>query len=142
MNKFGIVIFKIEYKYPGFKIPIIEYNLFGYYGTKKLNLYLCNNLKIRYYIPKVINNYEDYLYNPKNDYYNNECSSATYQKNIDLIINDRREEFNKNNMSLCESFCTYKEYTNNQIICECDVKHKFNSFLNINVSKYDLIHRF
>ena len=45
-------------------------------------------------------------------------------------------------MSLCESICTYKGYVNNHIICECDIKVKFNSFLNVNVSKYDLIYRF
>ena len=50
--------------------------------------------------------------------------------------------FNKNNMSLCESICNYKGYVNEHIICECRVKIKFNSFLNVNVSKYDLIYRF
>jgi dsRNA-specific ribonuclease len=39
-------------------------------------------------------------------------------------------------------FSLRKEYENNQILCECDVKHKFNSFLNENVDKYDLIYRF
>ena len=50
--------------------------------------------------------------------------------------------FNDNNLSLCESMCTFKGYEYNHIICECNVKVKFNSFLNVNVSKYDLIYRF
>ena len=32
-----ILVFKIEYTSPDFKIPIIEYALFGVFGTKRLN---------------------------------------------------------------------------------------------------------
>ena len=131
-----IIVFKIEYKSPDFKIPIIEYNLFGYNGKRKLSLHTCNDLKIKYYIPKIINDYEDYKYNPANNYYYDRCLSSV------LTIQDRKDFFNQNNMSLCESLCTYKGYENNHIICECKVKTKFNSFLNVNVSKYDLIYRF
>ena len=51
-------------------------------------------------------------------------------------------EFNRNNLSLCEDICVFKGYIDNNIICECDIKIKFNSFMNVNVSKYNLIHRF
>ena len=33
-------------------------------------------------------------------------------------------------MSLCESHCTFKGYIDGQIKCECDIKIKFNSYLN------------
>ena len=137
-----IIVFKIEYKSPDFKIPIIEYSLFGYNGKRKLSLHTCNHLKIKYYIPKIINNYEDYKYNPANNYYYDRCLHSASNDKIDLTIQERKDIFNQNNMSLCESFCTYKGYENNRIICECKVKTKFNSFLNVNVSKYDLIYRF
>ena len=45
-------------------------------------------------------------------------------------------------MSLCENLCTFKGYENNYIKCECYVKQKFNSFLNVNSDKYNLIYRF
>ena len=44
-------------------------------------------------------------------------------------------------MSLCESMCTFKGYINKIIECECEVKLKFNSFLNVNANKHKLIQR-
>ena len=137
-----VLIFKIEYKSPNFKIPIIEYALFGVYGAKRLNLFLCNDMKINYYIPKSINDFEDYKYNPENHYYNNKCSHASSDNISDLTLTDRMILYNDNNMSLCESICTFKGYSYNTIFCECGIKIKFNSFLNVNVSKYNLIYRF
>ena len=123
-----IIIFKIEYKYPYFKIPIIEYNLFGLYGLRRLGLNACKNIKVNYFIPKLINNYEDYKYNPKNNYYYDICNPSSKEEITDLTLRDKKELFNNNNMSLCESICVYKGYVNNQIICECKIKHKFNFF--------------
>jgi hypothetical protein len=57
IDKDDIVIFQIEYNSPDFKIPIVEYNLFGIYGTKKLTLNHCKNLKAIYYIPLNITDY-------------------------------------------------------------------------------------
>ena len=45
-------------------------------------------------------------------------------------------------MSLCESICTFEGYINNNVKCLCEVKLKFNSFMNVNVDKYKLIYRF
>ena len=137
-----ILVFKIEYTSPDFKIPIIEYALFGVYGTKRLNLFTCNDIKINYYIPKSINNYEDFRYNPENNYYNDQCVPAVSENVTDMTLKERMDIFNDNNMSLCESMCTFKGYEYNNIICECKIKVKFNSFLNVNVSKYNLIYRF
>ena len=137
-----ILVFKIEYTSPDFKIPIIEYALFGVFGTKRLNLNACNGMKINYYIPLTINNFEDFVYNPENSYYNDQCQSAVSENITDMTIKERMDLFNDNNMSLCESMCTFKGYEYNKIICECGVKVKFNSFLNANISKYNLIYRF
>ena len=137
-----ILIFKIEYYSPDFKIPIIEYTLFGKFGTRKLNLLTCSDIKIMYYIPKEINNYKDYIYNPENNYYSDKCVSSATSNMTDLIVNDKKDIFNENNMSLCESICKFKGYEYNYIICECEIKIKFNSFYNVNADKYHLIYRF
>ena len=137
-----IVVFKIEYRSSDFKIPIVEYNLFGFFGTEKLSLSPCSEMKLKYYIPKKFNNFEEYKYNPNDEYFNNKCNPHTSENNTDIIILDRKDQFNKNNMSLCESICTYKGYAENNIICECEIKTKFNSFLNVDISKYNLIYRF
>ena len=137
-----LIMFKIEYKYPGLKIPIIEYQIFNKNGMRKLNLYHCKNVKIMYYIPKEINNYKDYKYNPNHPYYSEKCLNIDTDFPTDLVLYDRKNEFNKNSMSLCESICTFKGYINNNIICECEVKLKFNSFLNDNSDKYNVVYRF
>ena len=136
-----LIVFKIEYKSPDFKIPIIEYTLFGRGGKVKMNLNHCKKLKMKYLIPKEISNYEEYLHDPENKYYNDTCYSPKIDSKTDLIVYDRKDYFNKNNMSLCESMCTFKGYINNVIECECGVKLKFNSFLNVNADKYKLIQR-
>ena len=137
-----LIVFKIEYYSPNYKIPIIEYNIFGRGGKIKMNLNYCKSLKATYYIPKNLTDYEDFLYNPDNKYYIDKCYSYTTEKNIDLILYDRKNEFNINNMSLCESTCTFKGYRDNIIECECEIKLKFNSFLNVNSDKYNIIKRF
>ena len=134
------IIFQIQYKSPDLKIPIVEYSIFALFGIKKLEINPCRNLKARYYIPLNISNYEDFKYNPENDFYYNKCLPYSYENSIDLSINERKAEFNRNNMSLCENICTFKGYINNYVQCECDIKLKFNSFFN-NLDKTDLIHK-
>ena len=136
-----LIVFKIEYNSSYFKIPIVEYNIFGRGGRVKMNLNYCKKLKIKYLIPKEINNFEEYLHDPENIYYNDTCYSPKIETTTDLIVYDRKDYFNKNNMSLCESMCTFKGYINKVIECECEVKLKFNSFLNVNANKYKLIQR-
>ena len=99
-------------------------------------------MKINYYIPKLINNYEEYRYNPENIYYKDKCLPAFSNNMVDMSLNERMEVFNLNNMSLCESLCTFKRYMESNIVCQCDVKFKFNSFFNVNSSKYSLLYRF
>jgi surface protein len=140
--KNDLIVFKIEYYSPYIKIPIIEYNLFGQFGIKKLSTSTCKMLNVRYYIPLIIKDYKDYKYNPYNNYYYDKCLPFSSDEHTDLTLYERKNEFNKNNMSLCENNCVFKEYKNNYIQCECDIKIKFNSFLNNNVSKYNLIYRF
>ena len=136
-----ILVFKIEYRSPDFKIPIIEYCLFGRDGSIKLNLNICNKQKINYYIPLNISEYKDYEYNPNNNFYYDKCQPIEFSSDSDLTLYERRNEYNINNMSLCESQCIFKGYINQQIICECDIKIKFNSYLN-NIDPYNFVYRF
>ena len=126
-----VIVFKIEYISDNYKIPIIEYLLFGSNGKVLFRLEYCKNLKANYYIPMKINNFEEYKYDPENKYYHDKCYPHS-ENNKDLILFDRRFEFNINNMSLCESICRFKGIINNKIVCECQIKTKFNSYLNIN----------
>ena len=48
------------------------------------------------------------------------------QSGTDILLNDRQNEFNNNNMSLCEKNCKYAEYNNDnkKAICRCGVKYE------------------
>ena len=85
-----IIIFKVEYKSPEFKIPIVEYNLFTLYGRKKLSLSSCKNIKIKYIIPINITDYEEYKYNPNDEFYYNKCYPYSYNNNTDITLIDRK----------------------------------------------------
>ena len=110
----------MEYNRPEFKIPIVEYVLFANYGTKKLSLTRCSKTKVNFYIHRTIDNFQDYKYNPNNIYYYDKCDSYSSEDNIDLTIQDRRFEFNRNNMSLCENSCIFKSYAKGYIKCIVD----------------------
>ena len=56
-----VLVFKIEYRSPDFKIPIIEYVLFGRDASIKFNSNICKEEKILYYIPKKINDIFYYI---------------------------------------------------------------------------------
>ena len=137
-----LIIFKIEYYDPNFKIPIIEYALFTQYGTRRVSLNSCINSKINYYIPKKIPDYNEYLYNPANDYYYNSCNIKEKINDTVLTLFQRRNMFNNNNLSLCENNCIFQHFAKNTIHCKCNIKMKFNSFMNMDVNKYNLVYRF
>ena len=71
---------------------------------------------------------EDILfkYDPNSDYYTDECSSYTTENGTDILLSDRQEEFNENNMSLCENICNYVGYENStkEAKCHCLIKPK------------------
>ena len=119
-----LIMYKIEHYVEGFNIPIIEYVLFTQDGKKQLNLSLCEDMKIQYYIPVNINENDMDKYNPDSDFYNDECNTYKSENGVDLTLYDRKNEFNKNNMSLCEKGCTYKNYIpeTHQAECDCNIK--------------------
>ena len=119
-----LIIFKIEHIIEGYKIPIIEYVIFNQNGTIKLNLEHCNNISIKYNIPVTINEKELDKYNSTSNYYTDECSKAKSEDGVDMTIYDRKYEYNKKNMSLCELNCTYKGYNISTLKAECECPPK------------------
>ena len=114
-----LIIFKVENFFEGFNIPIIEYEIYSRNGTK-LSLDICKNNSITYLIPVSINESEIFKYNPESNFYNNRCDKYTTENDTDLTLYDRKNEYNKNNFSLCEINCTFKDYNINTSKVECD----------------------
>ena len=89
------------------KIPKVEYEVYYpiyIYNLTKLNLTYCKNQKIEITIPVKINDTLD-KHNQYSDYYNNICYKSTSNFGTDITLKDRKDEFIKNNMTLCEESC-------------------------------------
>ena len=139
----SLLLFKIEYTTEEFKIPIIEYKIFNQDGKKELDINICKNLNFIYSIPVEINISEEYKYNPRSEYNNDLCFPYTTEYLTDIILYDRRKEFNDHYLSLCESNCKYLHYVNGRVECECPVKSDFNEFLTkSDEKKENMIFRF
>ena len=148
LNKYQInddldlILLRIEYINEKFKIPIIEYKVFTEDG-EPLDISVCNHIHFIYSIPVEINASEEYKYNPLSFYNNYLCSEYTTDNLTDIILYERRKEFNDYNLALCEINCIYLRYINGRVECECPIKTDFNVYLNLSDEEKDnLIFRF
>ena len=112
------------------KIPKIEYEVYyPLYNNSliKLSLSLCQHAKVEITIPVKSNDILD-IYNMSSDYYNNICYKTESESGIDISLKKRRENFIKNNMSLCEENCELIEYNiaEEKVKCFCDIKLSIN----------------
>jgi len=138
----NIIMYKIEHNVTGFKIPILEYVLFLHKNneTIKLNLDLCDDISIIYYIPILINDSDINQHDPGSSFYNDECNKYTSETGTDVSLYDRKNNFNFNNMSLCEKGCEYLRYDINKSRVECECKIKTNlTFWNNDTDINDLL---
>ena len=133
----NLYILKIDKEQKGKNYPSVEYEVFYPINNDKidiLNLSYCESTNIEISFPIEINDTLD-KYNPKSSYYNDICKKASSKYNTDITLNDRRNEFIKNNMSLCEENCELNnyDYYNKRAKCSCNVK----TTLYLNNDKFD-----
>ena len=122
----NLYILKIDLEQKNKNYPLIEYEVFYPLEEGKmelLNLSFCDSTDIELSIPITINDTID-KYNPKSNYYNDICTKATSASNTDISLNDRKNEFIKNNMSLCEENCELTSYDNDKKRAKCSCKPK------------------
>ena len=121
-----LIILKIDYNVTGLLIPIIGYEVYHPRNKSKLDLSYCEESSITYNIPVSIDEDSLYKYDPSSEYYNDECSTYTTDNGTDILLNDRKEEFNDNNMSLCENICDYVGYDleTKKALCECGIRYE------------------
>ena len=143
-SSLSLIILKVDYFIEEFNIPVIGYEVFHPLTKVKLNLSLCDNTTVTYNIPVDIKEDELEKYNTSSDYYNDECSVYTTDDGTDIIIADRKQEYNDNNMFLCESNCEYTEYntTTKKSVCNCEVKSKIYSISEIINNKEEISQSF
>ena len=69
----------------------------------ELNFSYCQDMNFTYSYPVEIDETEEYKYNPDSDYNNEICFQYTTENNTDIILYEKRKEFNEYNLSLCEN---------------------------------------
>ena len=125
----ALLIFKIEYYKTDSLIPIIGYEIYDPDNKTKLDLTYCKNELINFNIPVNIDENNLIKYDPNSEYYTDECYPYTTENGTDILINDRQDEFNNNNMSLCENNCSYNGYEKDTKNAKCECKIKSKQFL-------------
>ena len=125
-SNLSLIIFKIDYYMEGLLIPIIGYEVYHPINKSKLDLSYCEESSISYNIPVTIDENNLFKYNPNSEYYNDKCNTYTTENGTDIILNDRKEDFKENNMSLCENLCEYMGYDKDtkKALCECGIRYK------------------
>ena len=83
-------------------IPITEYQIFSPKTKEKLDLNYCNETKIKIYTRIKINEEYLYKYDPNSNYYKDKCYLNSSECVSDDILLERKNNFNKNYLSLCE----------------------------------------
>ena len=117
----------------------VEYEIYNPYNlTINLDLSICKDTPIIIKSPILLNEnklkiYQNAknqgydIYNPNDTFYNDVCTPYDNENNIDVILNDRKNDYYEN-ISLCESNCEYQEINveSKKVICSCEVKTEMN----------------
>ena len=95
-------------------------------NKSKLNLSYCEDILIKLNIPVNIDESQLFKYDPNSEYYKDNCFSYTTENGTDILLDDIKQEFTDNNLSLCQNECNYTGYNtdNKQSSCDCNVKNK------------------
>ena len=122
-----LLLLKIDILKEYLLIPIIEYEIYNSKTKEKLNLSICKDTKAKIYIPVSIDENNLFKYNSSSEYYNDICYPYTTEYKTDIILEDRRNEYIDNAMSLCEKNCQYKNYDfkEKKVECDCFIKNNF-----------------
>ena len=128
------------------RIPKIEFDI--YYRLNdtnliKLDISYCDNVKIDISIPVLINESFGKI-NASSEYYNDKCNTTTSDDGTDIILNDRRNNFVENNLTVCQEKCFFSNYDSDtqKAICKCDIIKSSSSFVDIKIDNKKLYENF
>jgi surface protein len=140
----SLIILKIDYKMDGLLIPVIGYEVYHPLNNSQLDLSHCSDTNVKINIPVSIDENKVYKHDPNSDFYNDDCYAYTTENGTDIILNDRKNEFINNNLSLCENNCTFNGYDSDmkKALCECETKIKINLISEIATEENILSNKF
>ena len=139
-----LIIFKIDNNVSDINIPIVEYEIYDPITKESLSLEICKDTKINIEYPVNINEEEIFKHDPKSYFYNDRCFPYTSDRRTDIIIEDRKKEYNVKHLTLCEKDCEFLGYNkeNKKVSCKCKPKIELKKISNINFDKNFLLHKF
>ena len=108
-----LYILKVDAYIEGKVGPKIEYEVYYPFNGVNLNLLdlsKCEGIDIFLGFPVNISEENLDLYDGNSDFYSDICYSYTNENGTDVTLSDRRNQYEKNNMSLCEENCNYAGY--------------------------------
>ena len=137
---------KIDLNQEGWKIPKVEFDIYcNINGTRliKLNVSYCQITKYNISIPVKLTENLDKL-NSSSGYYNDICYISTTDAGTDIILKDRRNEFIKNNKSICQDDCIFIDYNYNleKAICSCNFKESSATTANMKININEIYKNF
>ena len=143
-NNETLYIKKLDIKQEGMKIPKIEYDVYSKLNGLnliKLNLSVCQNVKISLSVPVDIKDNLD-IFNSSSGYYNDICYTTTSESGTDISLEDRKNEYSNN--TVCQDDCVLSSYnyTTQKATCSCDVKESSSSVADMSISKNNLLKNF
>ena len=130
-----LIIIKVDIKRNDTISTQVEYQVFNPYSLEQLNLSWCDNETINIYPPinldkTIIDLYKNLkeqgydLFDSNDNFYNDICSLYSSFNNTDVILKDRKNDFYKPNISLCEDNCEYVDFNVETLKanCQCNIK--------------------
>ena len=130
-----LLMLKLDLFKQNSSIPLVEYEVYNYNNSQKLNLKYCDDITIDIYVPIKLDNRTLILYNNLNSsgydlfdsndsFYNDICSIYTTINGTDITLLDRQKEYYNYSLLFCEEEgCTYDYYdsTINKVKCNCPI---------------------
>ena len=141
----SLYILKIDYSIENIRKTEYEiYYNFSLNNFTKLDLSYCKDIKIKISISIDIPVNEIDKYNKSSGLYNDICYKLNNDNGADKPLSLRREQYKKNNISVCEEDCDFTEYIeeSKQAICSCYTKMQLPLISQIKIDKKTLFSNF
>ena len=134
----SLIILKTDFKSSDLSSTYVQYEVYDPNTLKKLDLGICDKVKIVVNVPVDLNNDEISLidslsefgynlYDPEDDFYNDICSTYTSANGTDMTLSDRKKEIfsTSGNKTMCQARCKFESYnkTTKKANCNCDAQN-------------------
>ena len=114
----------------------LQYEVYEPFNKTKLNLSICSNTSIDIYVPMILSEELNNLYNElkdlgydlfdeKSDFYQDICTPFKSPNGTDVLLSDRYNYYFNNHETVCQSNCKFSDYSieSQYLKCECDVSN-------------------